>query len=204
METIFSASVVYISTSIDYLFILLILFSQKKVQHQKAQVVWGHYLGTTLLVSVSLLAAYVLHFVPEEWMIGFLGFIPIYLGVQFAIKGEEETEEEEVVEKMNASPTSYLFWTVTLLTIASGGDNLGIYIPYFASLAVREIVIALLVFAVSIPLLCYVSNLLTKLPLVSETIEKYERIIVPIVFIGLGIYILIENHTLQTLFTLIQ
>ncbi|MZI22709.1 cadmium resistance protein CadD, partial [Enterococcus durans] len=30
----------------------------------------------------------------------------------------------------------------------------------------------------------------------------YERILVPIVFIGLGIYILIENGTIQTVLSL--
>src|SRR5699024_12622010 len=76
------------------------------------------------------------------------------------------------------------------------------YIPYFTSLAFSEIVITLIVFAFSVAVLCYVSYKLAKISFVSETLEKYERIIVPIVFIGLGIYILIENGTIQTLLSL--
>ena len=95
-----------------------------------------------------------------------------------------------------------MFWTVALITIASGGDNLGIYIPYFTSLSVSEIVIAIVVFALSIAVLCYISYRLAKISFVSETLEKYERIIVPIVFIGLGIFIMLENGTIQTLFGL--
>lgn len=113
--------------------------------------------------------------------------------------GEEEEEEEEIVEKLESRGTNSLFWTVALITIASGGDNLGIYIPYFASLAVLEIITALIVFALSVAILCYISYRLAKVSFVSETLEKYERIIVPIVFIGLGLYILIENGTIQTL-----
>ncbi|MFU0569888.1 cadmium resistance transporter, partial [Gardnerella vaginalis] len=30
-----------------------------------------------------------------------------------------------------------------------------------------------------------------------ETVEKYEKVIVPVVFIGLGLYILIENGTIN-------
>lgn len=91
-------------------------------------------IGTGLLVGASLVAAYVVNFVPEEWMVGLLGLIPIYLGIRFAIVGEGEEEEEEIIERLEQSKANQLFWTVTLLTIASGGDNLGIYIPYFASL----------------------------------------------------------------------
>jgi len=93
---------------------------------------------------------------------------------------------------------------VTLITIASGGDNLGIYIPYFTSLSRSEILVVLGVFVVSIALLCYMSYRLAKISFISETLEKYERIIVPFVFIGLGLYIMIENGTLRYLLTLLS
>ncbi|WP_270264233.1 CadD family cadmium resistance transporter, partial [Enterococcus lactis] len=190
----------YISTSIDYLFILLIIFSQSHTQKGIRHIFWGQYLGTGILVAVSLFAAYVLNFIPQDWIIGLLGLIPIYLGIRVAVIGEEEEEEEEeVVEKLESRGTSRLFWTVALITIASGGDNLGIYIPYFTSLAFSEILIALVVFVISIAILCFISYKLAKISFVSETLEKYERIIIPIVFIGLGIFILVENGTIQTL-----
>lgn len=202
LQIIFSAIAVYISTSIDYLFILLIIFSQAYTQKGLRQIYFGQYLGTGILVAVSLFAAYVLNFIPQDWIVGLLGLIPIYLGVRVAMGGEEEAEEEEVVEKLESRGSNRLFWTVALITIASGGDNLGIYIPYFTSLSVSEIVIAIVVFALSIAVLCYISYRLAKISFVSETLEKYERIIVPIVFIGLGIFIMLENGTIQTLFGL--
>src|SRR5699024_814173 len=184
----------------DYLFILLIIFSQSQTKKGIRQIYLGQYLGTGVLVAVSLFAAYVLNFIPQDWIIGLLGLIPIYLGIRVAMGGE--AEEEEVVEKLKSRGSNRLFWTVALITIASGGDNLGIYIPYFTSLSVSEIVIAIVVFALSIAVLCYISYRLAKISFVSETLEKYERIIVPIVFIGLGIFIMLENGTIQTLFGL--
>ena len=147
LQTIFSAIAVYISTSIDYLFILLIIFSQAYTQKGLRQIYFGQYLGTGILVAISLFAAYVLNFIPQDWIIGLLGLIPIYLGIRVAMGGEEEAEEEEVVEKLESRGSNRLFWTVALITIASGGDNLGIYIPYFTSLSVSEIVIAIVVFS---------------------------------------------------------
>lgn len=198
-QTIISAIGVYISTSIDYLIILIILFAQLSKNKQKWHIYAGQYLGTGLLVGASLVAAYVVNFVPEAWMVGLLGLIPIYLGIRFAIVGEgEEEEEEEIIERLEQSKANQLFWTVTLLTIASGGDNLGIYIPYFASLDRSQTLVALLVFVIGIIIFCEISRVLSSIPLIFETIEKYERIIVPLVFILLGLYIMYENGTIET------
>lgn len=198
-QTIISAIGVYISTSIDYLIILIILFAQLSQNKQKWHIYAGQYLGTGLLVGASLVAAYVVNFVPEEWMVGLLGLIPIYLGIRFAILGEDaEEEEEEIIERLEQSKANQLFWTVTLLTIASGGDNLGIYIPYFASLDWSQTLVALLVFVIGIIIFCEISRVLSSIPLIFETIEKYDRIIVPLVFILLGLYIMYENGTIET------
>ncbi|VJP06998.1 CadD family cadmium resistance transporter [Streptococcus pneumoniae] len=198
-QTIISAIGVYISTSIDYLIILIILFAQLSQNKQKWHIYAGQYLGTGLLVGASLVAVYVVNFVPEEWMVGLLGLIPIYLGIRFAIVGEDaEEEEEEIIERLEQSKANQLFWTVTLLTIASGGDNLGIYIPYFASLDWSQTLVALLVFVIGIIIFCEISRVLSSIPLIFETIEKYERIIVPLVFILLGLYIMYENGTIET------
>lgn len=198
-QTIISAIGVYISTSIDYLIILIILFAQLSQNKQKWHIYAGQYLGTGLLVGASLVATYVVNFVPEEWMVGLLGLIPIYLGIRFAIVGEDaEEEEEEIIERLEQSKANQLFWTVTLLTIASGGDNLGIYIPYFASLDWSQTLVALLVFVIGIIIFCEISRVLSSIPLIFETIEKYERIIVPLVFILLGLYIMYENGTIET------
>ena len=102
-------------------------------------------------------------------MVGLLGLIPIYLGIRFAIVGEGEEEEEEIIERLEQSKANQLFWTVTLLTIASGGDNLGIYIPYFASLDWSQTLVALLVFAIGIIIFCELSRVLSSMPLISET-----------------------------------
>src|SRR5699024_8037683 len=112
-------------------------------------------------------------FIPQDWIIGLLGLIPIYLGIRVAMGSEEEAEEDEVVEKLGSRGSNRLFWTVALITIASGGDNLGIYIPYFTSLSVSEIVIAIVVFALSIAVLCYISYRLAKISFVSEKLEKH-------------------------------
>lgn len=202
-QTLLTASGVYLSTSIDYLFILIIIFAQLDRPSRRGQIYAGQFLGTGILVGVSLVAAFIVSYIPEEWVIGLLGLIPIYLGIHFALVGEEDADEDAILEKMNQRQSSRLFWTVTLLTIASGGDNLGIYIPYFSTLTWSEVIIVLVVFSIGMIALVEASRLLSAIPGVSETIEQYERFIIPVVFVTLGLYILIENGTIQTLFSLV-
>lgn len=199
INTIISAIGVYISTSIDYLLILVILFAQLHSKREKLQIYAGQYLGTAVLVSISLFAAYVVNFIPDKWIVGLLGLIPLFIGIKFALSGEDEDETEEIREKIEQDKSKNLLWTVVLLTIASGGDNLGVYIPYFSSLNWSKIIIVLIIFAIGIAILCELSRSLSKIPVVSEIIEKYEKIIVPVVFIALGIYIMYENGTIQTI-----
>ena len=90
-------------------------------------IVAGQYLGMGIIVTFSIFAAYVINLIPQAWVIGLLGLIPLFLGISVALK-REEREDEDVFEKMEARGANQLFWTVALITIASGGDNLGIYI----------------------------------------------------------------------------
>jgi cadmium resistance protein CadD (predicted permease) len=71
--------------------------------------------------------AFALHLIPQEWLTGFLGLIPLAIGIKVALSKEEteEGEAEEIVEKLEARKSTQLFWTIALITIASGGDNLG-------------------------------------------------------------------------------
>lgn len=150
------------------------------------------------------MSAYVVNFIPQQWIIGLLGLIPLGLGIKFALVGEEEAEEEEITQRLLSAEGSNIIWTVALISLAAGGDNLGVYIPYFASTPPLYIAVTLLVFLLGVGIFCRISQKLAGIPAVSEVIEKYEEIIVPVVFIGLGIYIMVENGTIQYLWNLIH
>ena len=200
MVLVLSAVTTFVSTSIDYLIILIILYSEGKNRQRSGRILAGQYLGLSVLVLVSLLAAFAFHLIPEDWVVGLLGLVPLFLGIRAAVHKENEESEEEVLSSSHRYGS--LVASVAALTIASGGDNLGIYIPYFATLAPAEIGLVIAIFAMLTLLLNYVSMRAARLRLVGDTIERYERIIVPFVFIALGIYIMAENGTIAHVFGL--
>lgn len=61
-----------------FMFLLvLIIFSQSSTKRKMKGIAGGQYLGTGMLVAFSLFAAYVLNLIPEDWIIGLLGLIPL-------------------------------------------------------------------------------------------------------------------------------
>lgn len=199
--TVFTAAAVYIATGIDYLVILIILFSQ--VTKDQVKHIWiGQYIGTALIIGASLIVAMgVSNIVPEKWLLGLLGLLPLYLGIKIWLNGEGEEDESNILSIFSLDRFNLLFMAVTFIVLSSSADDFSIYIPYFATLNMLEIIVTVIVFLIMVGILCSISYRLASLSFVSEKIEKYERWIVPVVFIGLGVYIMYENGTFNALFS---
>lgn len=89
---------------------------------------------------------------------------------------------------------------VASITLANGGDNIGIYIPIFISMDLFNIVITVIIFLFLTGIWCFIGLKLSEHPFVKRSIENYKHIFVPIIFIGLGIFILMENETLNLIY----
>ena len=136
IPTILTAAAVYVATGIDYLIILILLFSQ--IKKGQAKHIWiGQYIGTAIIIAASLLVALgITWLVPQQWILGLLGLIPLLLGIKIWIKGEEEEEESNILSLFSSNRFNQLYLTVTFIVLASSADDFSIYIPYFTALNV--------------------------------------------------------------------
>jgi len=217
---VISAIGAFIVTNIDDIFVLMLLFSQVKAQVKTSEglkgnqtenkpispkdIIIGQYLGFTLLVVVSLLGTFGVMLIPEKW-VGLLGLIPIYLGIMLFIKGEDEDEDENaILSSLNSGKYNSVFLSVAFITFANGGDNIGIYVPFFSTLTMNQLAVSVITFFIMVAIWCFIGYRLAAFKHVSETLENYGRWIIPIVFIGLGIYIMVENETFGALLSLIN
>lgn len=199
IATILTAATVYVATGIDYLVILILLFSQIKKGQEKH--IWiGKYVGTVIVLGASLLVALgVSNLVPQQWVIGLLGLLPLYLGIKIWIKGEEDEDEGEILSIFSSGRFNQLWMSVIFIVFTSSADDFSIYVPYFTTLNATEILVSIIVILIMIGVLLYVGHRLAHMNFIAEKIEKYERWIVPIIFIGLGVYIMFENGTFNAL-----
>ena len=199
IQTIVTAAVLYIVTALDLLVILLMFFARAKTRKEYRDIYIGQYVGSVTLIVVSLFFAFVLNYVPEKWILGLLGLIPIYLGIKVAIYGDSDGEERAKKE-LNEKGLSKLVGTVAIVTIAScGADNIGLFVPYFVTLSVTNLLITLFVFLILIFFLVFTAQKLANIPGVGEIVEKFGRWIMAVIYIALGLFIIIENDTIQTI-----
>src|SRR5690625_7806329 len=94
-EIILTAIIIYTATALDLIVLLLVFFAKAKTKKQKKDIYLGQFLGSFILITISLFLAYFLNFVPEKWMLGLLGLVPIYFGLKVAIFGDNEERSEE-------------------------------------------------------------------------------------------------------------
>ena len=199
IQTIVTAAILYIVTALDLLVILLMFFARAKTRKEYRDIYIGQYIGSVALIVVSLFFAFVLNYVPEKWILGLLGLIPIYLGIKVAIYDDCEGEKRAKKE-LNEKGLSKLVGTVAIVTIAScGADNIGLFVPYFVTLSVTNLLITLFVFLILIFFLVFTAQKLANIPGVGEIVEKFSRWIMAVIYIALGLFIIIENDTIQTI-----
>jgi cadmium resistance protein CadD (predicted permease) len=83
---------------------------------------------------------------------------------------------------------------ILLVTIANGADNIGVYIPLFIRLKMPELILTLIIFLLLLAGWCYLGEKLTNFPVIKQSIHKYKNMIVPVVYILIGLLILIKSE----------
>jgi cadmium resistance transport/sequestration family protein len=190
----------FCATNLDDILILLLFFTQVNAEFRRRDVVFGQYLGFFGLILASLPGFFGGMLFPDAW-IGLLGIVPIFIGINRLLNGEDNIEEDpEVTTEKSPSANGLLSsqtYSVAAITFANGGDNIGIYIPLFASSSWESLVVILGEFFVLVGVWCYAAYQLTKINAIAENLTRYGNLLVPYVLIGLGILILIDSHTLE-------
>ncbi|MDI2022322.1 cadmium resistance transporter (plasmid) [Arthrobacter sp. FW305-123] len=196
--TILAAAGMFAATNIDDIVVLTALFlASSKGTPRPWHIVGGQYAGFITLVGLSLLAALGLTIVPDEW-VGLLGILPLALGILGLIRGlkkDDDDDENRLTEGLGLVG-------IAGITIANGADNIAIYTPVFRTMAPSDTAITVIVFLALVALWCALGKIIGTHHKVVETLEKVEHWLVPAVFIGLGLTILLGSGSLQRLINL--
>ena len=202
IQNVVTSIILYSGTAVDLLIILMLFFAKRKSRKDIINIYLGQFLGSVSLILLSLLFAFVLNYIPSKEILGLLGLIPIFLGLKVLLLGDSDGEAiaKEGLRKDNKN----LIFLVAMITFAScGADNIGVFVPYFTTLNLANLIVALLTFLVMIYLLVFSAQKLAQVSSVGEILEKYSRWFIAVVYLGLGIYILIENNSFDILRTIL-
>lgn len=200
VQNVITSIILYSGTAVDLLIILMLFFAKRKSRKDIINIYLGQFLGSVSLILLSLLFAFVLNYIPSKEILGLLGLIPIFLGLKVLLLGD--SDGEAIAKDGLRKDDKNLIFLVAMITFAScGADNIGVFVPYFITLNLANLIVALLTFLVMIYLLVFSAQKLAQVPSVGETLEKYSRWFIAVVYLGLGMYILIENNSFNILRT---
>ena len=191
------------ATNIDDLVILTLFFSQINSTFRRWHIVIGQYLGFAALVIASLPGFFGGLIIPRPWL-GLLGLLPILIGIGCWFDSEKNESDDVKVDtssnrSMLANFINLQIYSVAAVTFANGTDNISIYLPLFASSSLESLLVILGVFFTLVGLLCFTAYKLTHQPDIAKLLTRYGHALLPLVLIGLGVFLILESNILTKL-----
>ncbi|MCT7972070.1 cadmium resistance transporter [Laspinema olomoucense] len=204
----------FAATNIDDITLSMLLFSQTNNRgFHPRDIVIGNYLGFTILILACLPGLFGGLFLPPPG-IGLLGFIPIAIGIKQLLVRQSDDEPqvqgiitpgEPPLQKPSRWPRwlTYLsnsqIYNVAALTVVNGGDNIGIYVPIFASNRPIDLAVILVIFYVLVGVWSAIAYYLSRHRAITLVLTRYGLQLTPFILITLGLFILIDNQSYRLL-----
>lgn len=179
----------FLAVNLD--FFIMMLFLLKKYPFRA--VLFTYLVGNLLLMSVSFVTGQVLEAFLPEWLLGVLGFIPIYL----AFRDDDEDEDDDAKGK---SP----FWIVlgTYLSVCAG-CNLSIFLPVLLGESWLTFAETLLYIGVLTVIIVFVLRAVADNKVVTSLIDRFGEKLMKICYILIGLYVLLDSGFLVHVYGLI-
>ena len=196
LSTLAQALVLFAVTNIDHLMLLTLWFVHG---HQRPgttlRICAGQYLGFGAILAATVILNLISGFVIPEAQLHLLGLIPLILGVKAGIgeilerrESNDSRDAQSAESKLEGKPVSV--GAVALVTIANGGDEIGVYLPVFALSAWWQVAMFCAVFLVLAGALLALAWFITGRLGLAEVLERFEAVLFPSVLILLGVLIL--------------
>jgi cadmium resistance protein CadD (predicted permease) len=191
------AAVIYAAANVDDIIVLAGFYADPRVRVR--HVTTGQFIGIAILfgvcAAVSLLAVVV-----SARYIGLAGFAPIVLGLLklwqlWRRKPDIDRSSPSLAERHSNASGKIL--TVTAATIGNSSDALGVWAPVMAVHSHRTIPLFGLTFAAMTGLWCLAAFWTAHHPTFGAPIRRFAHLVVPVVLVGLGVFVLEHAGSLQ-------
>lgn len=181
----------FVATNVDDSLVLLFFFGDRRFRAR--HVFLGQALGIGLLVLLSLAGALLAVAMPDE-LVGLLGLLPIALGVRQLIERRRGAADAATPAPVVArgEPGWRRAAAVAGVTLANGGDNVGVYVPLFATRSPWETTLIVAVFGVMLAVWTFGAYYLARRSVAAARLQRVSGALMPWVLIGLGVVILAE------------
>lgn len=193
MQLFLETLLVFLSTEIDDFLMFVVLFALQKNAKSRVSTFSGRFVAIVLVAVFSAFVSSLLLKIPHRCQ-RYLGFVPILLAGVHVLKSlKKDKSDEKSDSKISSASLFVVFVSAFLLTLASSGDNLGIYIPFFLDLTFAQKIFSILEIAVLNVFWTLLQMKSSDLPVVQKIVSQMSRVLVPVVFILLGLSVLMMS-----------
>lgn len=213
IATLQAALAVAMATTFDDNIYLTGFFSETDRTFRPVHIVTGELLGFTALMAASFVASRLLAETVPLAVVGWLGLLPITIGVANLVQLLKPTATRELIpfsakeNHRQGFPSKRLRMTtvfrdrqtykVSAITVSNGGNNLSIYIPLLATSTTFSAMLTILVCYLAVICWLILSFRLTRLPGISIHLSRHAGRIFPFVLMWLGFRILHDSGALK-------
>jgi cadmium resistance protein CadD (predicted permease) len=180
-----TAVLTFVATNLDDLALLVGWFSDGR--YSARHIAAGQFVGIAVLTGVSVLFGFAAINISKP-LLGLLGLVPIWIGLARLLK----KGDERIKGPLSAAQGVL---SVAGVTIAHGGDNLVVYIPFFVTQPPLGLVAIGITFMTMTAVWLALAHWFVTHPAWGPIVQRAGRRLVPWVLILLGASILYEAGT---------
>ncbi|MFT8824952.1 MAG: cadmium resistance transporter [Liquorilactobacillus mali] len=188
MQNLPLVTMLFIGVNLDFFVILLFLLQKYNFKDN----LFGYALGMLLIFGISALAGQLIQSLIPAWVIGFLGLIPIYMG----IKEEDHSSKTNTISKRGIT-------AVLLMYLAScGADNIAVYVPVLATMALSDIIVTMIYFLFLTAISLTLAYFFGQLPIIKNIFEHWGTQLCRIIYVFIGLFVMLDAGLVKHIITL--
>jgi cadmium resistance protein CadD (predicted permease) len=197
--TLILALLTVVATSLDEVVLLAMFYGTAPAgtagSDKRRAIGTGYITGSILAVMISATVALGLVQIPNNRILSWIGLIPLAMGIYALARPRGAKEELEVAGAVSAHTKGFgpaIQFAVLALVLSL--DDFGVYIPLLAGMELGEALIMIVVAMVCIFGIALTGSRISSLSSVKNTLDKTERWLVPVLFMAIGAYTVIEGQ----------
>ena len=188
METVLTLGVtLFVVTHLDTVVVISAFCADN--DYRAREVLVGHYLGFAIGLSAAVLGAILASELLREWTF-LLGIVPLCVGLWGLVRRPPEAS----VESSRVVPNSAgRIGVVAITGIGLSGENIAVYVPFFADLSTTELTVVVGLYLVGAGLVFLAARLLVSRVAVDGIPDRVDRWLVPSVLVLVGGYVVVTG-----------
>ncbi|WP_263018951.1 cadmium resistance transporter [Natronobiforma cellulositropha] len=188
METLLLVGLwLFVVTNLDALLVVGVFCADN--EYRSWEVFVGHSVGFGVGLVAAVVGAAVAAELFHEWTF-LLGVLPLSIGLWGLFRRPPETTVEQSIPVPNAVGR---VGVVTSASIGLSGENLAVYIPFFADLSRSELALVVTSYVIGAGFVFLVARLVVSRVVVDGISERLDRWLVSTVLVLVGGYVLVSG-----------